>query len=141
MILINDSFDNLRALKSSKNIIIKAHRLGKTLFNSAILLYCRLWLWLLYLYIILLRIDRNSDRNSLFNLILLIFSYYIIYLVVVLIYSAVVIDCDLILYVLLYTHRRFYLYNYSYIVLLKLISQINIIGIVAFIIKAISDSL
>jgi hypothetical protein len=60
-------------------------------------------------------------------------------LAVVPIHGAIVIDYDSILYVL-YAHRRFHLYNYSYITLLKLISQINIISIVASITKAISDS-
>jgi hypothetical protein len=60
-------------------------------------------------------------------------------LAVVPIYGAIIIDCDSILYVL-YAHRRFHLYNYLHIALLKLISQINIIGIVASITKAISDS-
>jgi hypothetical protein len=61
-------------------------------------------------------------------------------LAVVPIHSAIAINCDSILYMLLYTCHYFHLYNYSHIVLLKLISQINIIGIIASITKAILDS-
>jgi hypothetical protein len=61
-------------------------------------------------------------------------------LIIVLIYSTIIINYNLILYILLYTHRHFYLYNYLYIELLKSISQINIINIIISITKAISDS-